>query len=199
MKFNYTLTQKQNEILSFIKQFAKEKNRLPILDEIAFETNTSKSNIHKHVRTLISKKVLSEAQGKQAYMLIEDENDTAQIPLLGIIAAGSPIEAIPNEETLDLKQFCGPDLYAQRIKGFSMIEAGINDADYVIIKKQQTAEAGQIIVAIVNDWEATLKYFYPKDDVIELRPANKDMKPQYHPADKVKIQGVLVSLFRNFS
>lgn len=199
MNTRYTLTQKQQEVLSFIRNFAKEQGRIPLLDEIGHDFNTAKSNVHKHVRNLIDKKALSEAQGKQAYTLIDEEEPAGLIPLLGYIAAGEPIEVIPNEDYLDVNRFCGPNLYALRIKGTSMIEAGIDDGDYIIIKKQQTAETGQIIVAIVNDWAATLKYFYPQNEVIELRPANKELESQYHSAKEVKIQGVLVSLFRDFS
>ena len=119
---------------------------------------------------------------------------------MGRIAAGCPIEAIPDQQNINLAQlFCGPDRYILKIAGDSMIEAGIWDEDFVVIQKASTAREGDIIVALVDRYEATLKYYHPKDTgVVELRPANSQMESMFYPADQVEIQGKMVGVFRSY-
>lgn len=127
--------------------------------------------------------------------------DDYRIPLLGKIAAGKPIEAMSNEDTLDLAGFfIGPDRYALRVTGDSMIEAGILDGDTVIIKKQSTARTGDIVVALIDRTEATLKRLGPsrQDKSVELQPENTTMKPMRYAASRVEIQGVLVGQLRSY-
>jgi repressor LexA len=124
-----------------------------------------------------------------------------EIPILGKIAAGTPIEAIQNEVSkisLPEKLSNNGEHFGLKISGDSMIEAGINDGDTVIVKKTNTANSGQIIVALIDDHEAMLKRIRKKGKVIALESANKRYETKIFGPDRVKVQGVLVSLYRNF-
>jgi len=194
------LTVKQSAVLNTIKVFAQENHRLPTLEEIGNELNIGRSTVHKHIRSLIKGGYLLESTGKAAYRFHNNLNSEDTLPYMGRIAAGAPIEAIPEQQNINLaKIFCGPDRYVLRISGDSMIEAGIWDEDYVVIQKQDYAQEGAIIVALINRYEATLKYYHPKDTgVTELRPANSLLKPMFYPSDNIEIQGVLVGVFRDY-
>ncbi len=174
---------------------------LPTLEEIGQEIGVGRSTVHKHIRSLINNNYLQEADGKAAYQIDgffnEDENS---LPYMGRIAAGCPIEAIPDQQNINMAQlFCGPNRYVLKIAGDSMIEAGIWDEDYVVIQKQSYAREGNIIVALVDRYEATLKYYHPKDTgVVELRPANSQMESMFYPAEMVEIQGVMIGVFRDY-
>ena len=195
------LTSKQALVLQTIQHLAQQMGYLPTLEEIGQEIGVGRSTIHKHIRSLINNDYLEEAEGKSAYQLknhyIEDENS---LPYMGRIAAGCPIEAIPDQQNINMAQlFCGPNRYVLKIAGDSMIEAGIWDEDFVVIQKQSHAREGNIIVALVDRYEATLKYYHPKDTgVVELRPANSVLESMFYPADMVEIQGVMVGVFRDY-
>ena len=195
------LTSKQALVLQTIQHLAQEMGYLPTLEEIGQEIGVGRSTIHKHIRSLINNDYLEEAEGKSAYQLknhyVENENS---LPYMGRIAAGCPIEAIPDQQNINMAQlFCGPNRYVLKISGDSMIEAGIWDEDYVVIQKQSHAREGNIIVALVDRYEATLKYYHPKETgVVELRPANSQMESMFYPADIVEIQGVMIGVFRDY-
>jgi len=123
-----------------------------------------------------------------------------RIPLLGRIAAGQPIEAIEDANYLDLAAFfIGPDRYALRVSGESMIDAGILDGDTVILRKQSTARPGDIVVALIDSQEATLKRLgHVKDGIVELIPENSSMKTMHYAAERVSFQGVLVGQLRSY-
>ncbi len=195
------LTSKQQATLACIKEFIREQGRHPTLEEIGGCLGVSaRSTVHQHVRALIGKGYLAEGQGKMAYRLVEEDfASPTSLPYHGKIAAGAPIEAIPGQDQIDLATtFCGPERYILRIDGDSMIEAGILDNDYVVIQKAETANNGDIVVALINGWEATLKYYFAHTTgVVELRPANSALPPMFYPADQVRIQGIMVGLFRD--
>ncbi len=192
------MTRQQQAVFNCIQQYFMDFSRQPTLAEIGFQLSLARSTVHAHVQKLIAQGFLKPGEGKAAYHL-EQQPDRFRLPLLGRIAAGQPIEAIENQDYLDLAEhFCGPERYVLRVSGDSMIEAGILDDDYVVIRKQETANVGDIIVALVNDFEVTLKYFYPQSgNHIELRPANSSMASMYYPANQVKVQGVMVGLIRD--
>lgn len=194
------LTSKQSLVLQTIKSLTQEMGYLPTLEEIGQSIGIGRSTIHKHIRTLINNGYLEEAEGKAAYQLPESFEEEGSLPYMGRIAAGCPIEAIPDQQNINLAQmFCGPDRYVLKIAGDSMIEAGIWDEDFVVIQKQSFAREGQIIVALVDKYEATLKYYHPKQTgVVELRPANSQLQPMFYPADQVEIQGVMIGVFRSY-
>jgi len=195
------LTSKQSQVLQTIQHLAQQMGYLPTLEEIGQDMGIGRSTIHKHIRTLINNGYLQEAEGKSAYQLADPlDEEEGSLPYMGRIAAGFPIEAIPDQQNINLAQlFCGPDRYVLKIAGDSMIEAGIWDDDYVVIQKRTSAREGDIIVALVDRYEATLKYYHPKDTgVVELRPANSQLQSMFYPADQVEIQGVMVGVFRSY-
>jgi repressor LexA len=195
------ITAKQQLVLDCIHYFIDEHTRQPTLSEISFKLGVGESGIHKHVRNLIDAGYLYESQGKAAYSVPNISKDTAALPFMGVIAAGRPIEAIPDIQSIDLaKSFCGPDRYVLRITGDSMIEAGLLDGDYVVVQKQLTAKRGDAVVALVDRSEATLKYYHPvaSKGFIELRPANASMKPMVYESKRVDVQGVVVGSFRQY-
>jgi len=192
------MTRQQQAVFHCIQQYVLDFGRQPTLAEIGLQLALARSTVHAHVRKLIAQGYLQPGEGKAAYHLDEEPNPF-RLPLLGRIAAGQPIEAIENEEYLDLAEhFCGPERYVLRVSGDSMIGAGILDDDYVIIRKQQTANVGDIVVALINDFEVTLKYFFPQSNgYVELRPANSNLAAMHYPASQVKVQGVMVGLIRD--
>lgn len=194
------LTSKQSLVLQTIQHLAQQMGYLPTLEEIGQEIGIGRSTIHKHIRTLINNNYLQEADGKAAYQLAEPFEEEGSLPYMGRIAAGCPIEAIPDQQNINMAQlFCGPDRYVLKIAGDSMIEAGIWDEDFVVIQKASSAREGDIIVALVDRYEATLKYYHPKDTgVVELRPANSQMQSMFYPADQVEIQGKMIGVFRSY-
>ncbi len=195
------LTSKQALVLQTIQHLAQQMGYLPTLEEIGQEVGVGRSTIHKHIRSLINNDYLEEAEGKSAYQLkSHNEENENSLPYMGRIAAGCPIEAIPDQQNINMAQFfCGPNRYILKISGDSMIEAGIWDEDYVVIQKQNHAREGNIIVALVDRYEATLKYYHPKDTgVVELRPANSQLESMFYPADMIEIQGVMIGVFRDY-
>jgi len=194
------LTNKQNLVLNVIREFIRDNQRQPTLEEIGMQIGIGRSTIHKHVQALIRTGHLVKSSGKFAYEYAGEGDELGSLPYLGQIAAGKPIEAIVDQKQINLaKFFCGSGRYVLRISGDSMIEAGIFDQDYVVIRKQETAKPGSIIVALVEQREATLKYYNPlPTGVVELEPANKELSTMYYPADQVVIQGVLIGVFRDF-
>lgn len=216
------LTEKQYRLLMYINKVLKETGCSPSFEEMKNAVGLkSKSGIHALIEALeernFIKKLPHKARALEVIRLprfkpsaiIEEEkkreqalqNSAAQIPLYGKIAAGTPIEAIANEtetvsvpfEMVDTGQF-----YALTIEGESMKEAGILDGDTVIIKKSETANNGEIVVALVDNSEATLKILKHDGDTIHLIPCNKDYKTQTFSADRVKIQGILSGLLRTY-
>ena len=194
------LTSKQALVLQTIQQLAQQMGYLPTLEEVGHEIGIGRSTVHKHIQTLINNGYLQEAEGKAAYQLSEPFEEEGSLPYMGRIAAGCPIEAIPDQQNINMAQlFCGPDRYVLKIAGDSMIEAGIWDEDFVVIQKQGYAREGNIIVALVDRYEATLKYYHPKDTgVVELRPANCQLESMFYPAEQVEIQGVMIGVFRDY-
>ncbi|MCH9698320.1 MAG: transcriptional repressor LexA [Gammaproteobacteria bacterium] len=193
------LTAKQLLVLENIQLYINQNGRQPTLTEIGARLGIGESGIHKHIRKLISLGYLNESEGKAAYQPIDEPERQGTLPLVGVIAAGQPIEAIPDRQSIDLvTSFCGPEHYALKVSGDSMIEAGILDGDYVVIRKQTIAKTGEIIVALISHVEATLKFYHPRDTgVVELRPANCEMESMFYPATEVEIQGVMIGSFRH--
>lgn len=199
-----TLTKRQKQILEFIKFYIKKYGMSPTIREIKNKFKLSaQSTIHQHINEL-AKKGFIEKNGSSARGIeIKKEkagNNLIEIPLLGIIAAGQPIEAIEAKgETVaisrnGIKKL--ENLYALRVQGDSMIEDGIFDGDIVVIKKQSVAENGQTVVAIIDDNEVTLKKIYQEKNRIKLQPANQSMLPFYRK--EVEIRGVVIKIIRNF-
>lgn len=197
------LTQLEQRILDFIRDYLDEHDHAPTLNEIgkALAIN-SKGTVHRYVQSLTDKGELEHVQrGWRGIRLASPTpNQSTTLPLVGRIAAGHPIEAIPDQQELNLSEmFVGKDRYALQIKGDSMIGIGILDGDLVIIEPRHTAEYGDVVVALVDEHETTLKrYKRYADGRIELSPENPDMRPMVYEPHRVRIQGILVGQLRTY-
>ena len=200
------LTTSEKKTLKFIQKYCIEKGYSPTLTEIAKGIGIkSKGVIHRYIRTLESLNLISVASHRKRGICLnleayENQSVAPIIPLLGRIAAGQPIEAIEGREEINLADFImNPDRYALHVSGDSMIEAGILDGDTVIVKHQNTAENGDIIVALIDGLEATLKRLKKlPDGMILLIPENKLMKGIVYEAKRIQIQGVVVGQLRSY-
>jgi len=197
------LTKRQKQILDYIKKFIEEKDYAPTIDEIKRHFRLSSlATVHKHIENLRNKDYLRKIENQPRSIQLNDKrklSDLIQIPLLGTIAAGAPIEAIEFPETITIPKSQiskSGKHFALRVQGDSMIDEGIFNNDVVIIKKQPTAENGETIVALLNDNEVTLKKVYKEKNRFRLQPANRALKPIY--VRKLVIQGKVISVIRNF-
>ena len=171
----------------------------------------SLATVHKHILSLEAKQYLkrgfNQSRSLEIGVKYYDEQrqhrqapPSLEIPMLGRIAAGAPVEAIAGEDTLNFGDFTGdPNTYALKVRGESMIEDHICDGDYVLIEKASHARNGEIVVALVNGMETTLKRFYVEPgDRVRLQPANAAMDPIYVPSAAVQIQGKLLAVLRKY-
>ena len=225
------LTKKQKNLLLFINKKLRSTGVPPSYEEMKESLNLkSKSGIHRLISALeergFIKRLAHKARALEVVKLpetasandiynsfspsvirggLDDKNlenkSGSEIPVLGNIAAGTPVEAIQNE----VMRIPMPDniekngeFFGLKVKGDSMIEAGINDGDTVIVKKADTAENGKIVVALIDDNEAMLKRIRRKGKTVALESANRNYETKIFGPDRVKVQGVLVSLYRNF-
>ncbi|MBU0708281.1 transcriptional repressor LexA [Patescibacteria group bacterium] len=194
------LTPKQKKILDFITLYYGENGFAPSLEEIGRNFRLKAvSTVHQHVKTLRSKGYLKkEINQPRGITPLAKSEDTVEIPLLGLIAAGNPIEVIENPEPLLVnKQLLAKsgEHYALRVIGNSMLDEGIFDGDTVIVREQKTAENGETVVAIIGGNEATLKKIYRERDCVRLQPANQAFLPLF--PKEIEIRGKVISIIRN--
>jgi repressor LexA len=196
------LTRRQQDIYDYLHNNAESFVHPPTYDELCQQLGlSSRGSLHKHIQALIEAGLVEPMEGRWGIRLVEWEQVDGGIPHLGDIAAGRPIQAIPQPEFLPVPDFLlsKRPCYALTVKGESMIEAGIMDGDLVIIEKRDTARNGEIVVALINNEEATLKRQQNNHDgTVTLIPENRAMEPMTYPAEQVQIQGVLVSLLRRY-
>jgi repressor LexA len=224
------LTKKQKNLLLYINKKIRSTGVSPSYEEMKISLNLkSKSGIHRLITALeergFIRRLAHKARALEVLKLPETasandiyntfspsiikggldsdnkKNRVSEVPVLGKIAAGTPIEAIQNEVSrvsLPEELNKNGEHFGLKVSGDSMIEAGINDGDTVIVKKTNTANSGQIVVALIDDHEAMLKRIRKKGKVIALESANKGYETKIFGPDRVKVQGVLVSLYRNF-
>ncbi|MDC3088057.1 transcriptional repressor LexA [Candidatus Pelagibacter sp.] len=223
------LTKKQKNLLLFINKKLRSSGVSPSYEEMKESLNLkSKSGIHRLISALeergFIKRLAHKARALEVIKLPEtasandiynsfspsvikgglDEkplSDEFEVPVLGKIAAGTPVEAIQNEVSripLPTNLEKNGDYFGLKVQGDSMIEAGINEGDTVIIRRTDTADNGKIVVALIDDHEAMLKRIRKKGKVVALESANKNYETKIFGPDRVKVQGVLVSLYRNF-
>ena len=223
------LTKKQKNLLLFINKKLRSSGVSPSYEEMKASLNLkSKSGIHRLISALeergFIKRLADKARALEVIKLpetasandiynsfspsvikggLDNEQEVGgvEIPVLGKIAAGTPVEAIQNEvsriplpENIEKKG----EYFGLKVQGDSMIEAGINDGDTVVIKKTDTADNGKIVVALIDDHEAMLKRIRKKGKTVALESANKNYETKIFGPDRVKVQGVLVSLYRSF-
>src|SRR5580658_4581616 len=199
------LTPRQLDVVVAIRNYRHLHGYAPTMQELADQLGTSKVTIFEHVGALERKRVLTRDKHKARSMEIiadeklPDENRSTKLPLLGNIAAGSPIEAVENREEIDLEQMfhSRSGVYVLRVRGESMIDDHLCDGDYVVIERRETARNGEQVVALLDTGEATLKRFYREGGgKIRLQPANRAMEPRIVNADQCRIQGVVIGVLR---
>jgi repressor LexA len=195
------LTRRQQEILDFLRDHAHGLEHPPTLDELCAMLGLhSRGSLHKHVQALVAAGYVEPMDGQhRGVRLIPQEPEDAGIPLLGTIAAGQPIEAVPQPELMQVPPQLRTDrpCYVLKVRGDSMCEAGILDGDYVVIEQRETARNGEIVVALVRGEEATLKRILEPGRTI-LYPENSSMAALELDPDEVRIQGVLVGQMRSY-
>lgn len=193
------LTERQRQIYEFIREKIESRGYGPTVREIGLGFDIKSPNgVMCHLKALEKKGLIKrEGFSARAIQLIAHRPPSVGLPFLGLVAAGKPMAAVAQEERLHLGElFEGPNMYALQVKGQSMIEDHINDGDYVIIRKQEEAENGTRVVAMVND-EVTLKKFFRKKDQIRLEPANGTMDPIIVDSkEDARVLGVLVGVVR---
>lgn len=195
------ITKRQKQVLDFIKSYKKKHKYSPSLEEIRDNLGISSiSTAHYHVKKLQEAGYLQKEYNQPRAVSPIKEKETIEVPIVGTIAAGQPIEAIevPDDTITITKNEVGKfgNYYALRVQGNSMIDEGIFDGDIVVIKQQPTADDGQTVVAIINDNEATLKKIYREKDRFRLQPANPSLFPIY--TKELEIRGIVVKIIRNF-
>ena len=192
------LTTREQDTLDFIQKYMAQHKQAPLLTEIAQGLGiNSKGVIHRYVSALEQTGYLRRNPKTRGLELI-DQLDADELPLLGRIAAGKPIEAIEDQHQLNFSRLLGgSNRYVLQVKGHSMIDEGIRNNDYVVIEHAQTARSNQIVVALIDENDVTLKRVqYPRKDRVRLIPANKAMQAKDYDADRIKIQGILIGQVR---
>src|SRR5271165_1636092 len=206
------LTRRQKEVLDFIADFIDENGYSPSYDEIAQALQlASLATVHKHIQALESRNYLRRSFNQSrslevAAKYMQERRKSrqtvrqAEIPLMGRIAAGAPVEAIAGQDTLQFADFTGKgETFALQVSGESMIEDHICSGDFVLVEKTAEVEDGEIVVALVNNNDATLKRFYrEKDGRIRLQPSNSSMSPIYVQPEDLQIQGRVLSVLRKY-
>ncbi len=201
------LTPRQLDVVVAIRNYRHINGYAPTMQELADQLGTSKVTIFEHIGALEKKRVIRRDKHKARSLeiiseeLLPDENRSTKLPLLGNIAAGSPIEAVENREELDLEKLFSSrqGVYVLRVRGESMIDDHLCDGDYVVIERRETAKNGEQVVALLDSGEATLKRFYKEGSKIRLQPANRSMEPRVVSADQCKVQGVVIGVLRSYN
>lgn len=195
------LTEREQATLRFIADYILKYRKAPLLTEIAEGLGIqSKGVVHRYLSVLEEQGYIRRHQRHRGIELV-DHPDYNEVPLLGRIAAGKPIEAIEDRELINFAHLLGgSNRYVLQVKGHSMIDEGIRSGDLVVIEQSSTARNNQIVVALIDNYEVTLKRIkFLSRDVIRLVPANKNMQPKDYSADRITIQGVLVGQVRMYS
>ena len=195
------LTRLEQKILDSIKSYYAKYNEMPTIRGLGKIINiSSPGTVGRYINSLVDKGYLEREARIWRGLKLTTLDDDGSLPLMGRIAAGKPIEAIVGENELNPNALLlGENRYALQVTGDSMIDAGIRDQDWVIICAQDHADNGQIVVALIDQMETTLKYLhYLGDDFIELRPANIALDSMRYETNRVLIQGVIVAQMRTY-
>ena len=203
------ITARQRQVYDFIRRYVETNDQPPTIAEIGKQFQmTSSASVHSILSVLeregLIKRIPNVSRGIELVKVPTPEGDTDEfeIPLLGLVAAGQPIEAILAHETVAApKNMMGRGrMFALRVRGDSMIEENIQDNDIIIVSSQQTAENGQMVVALIDGNYATVKKFYKETDFIRLEPANPQFKPIFiKTPERIQIQGIVRGLIRNYA
>jgi len=201
------LTRRQREVYDFLDQFIEQHGYSPSFEEIGSALGLSSlATVHKHLNNLQEKGMLNRNYNRSRSIdLVKVRTRTKKpaidlsLPLVGVIAAGRPLEAVENPESISLGDFTrAKDVYVLKVKGESMQDEHIVDGDFVLVEKTSTARNGEIVVALVSKSEATLKRIYQEGETIRLQPSNAAMKPIIVPAVDVEVQGRVIGVLRKY-
>jgi repressor LexA len=196
------LTKRQTEIYHYLRDNADHFDHPPTHDELCEALGlSSRGSLHKHIQALIQAGLVEPMEHtRRGIRLVEQAEQETGIPFLGTIAAGRPLEAIAQPETMQVpEELLGKNpCYVLQVRGDSMIEAGILDGDYVVIEQRDSARNNEIVVALVNNEEATLKRIEQQPGQVILHPANAAMTALIYSPDEVQVQGVLCGLLRSY-
>ena len=200
------LTKRQREMLDFIEGFGRFRGYSPSFEEIAQSFGyRSLATVHEHLSNLQAKGYIRKNYNEsRSIELVDGELRVAavELPLHGNVAAGMPIEAIEGNESIavpeDMISGSLNEHYVLRVRGSSMIEEQIRDGDYVIVQSRDTAQNGEMVIALVDGENATMKKFYREDNEIRLQPANSALTPMYFDPSRIMIQGVVIGVIRRY-
>jgi repressor LexA len=200
------LTKRQREMLDFIEGFVRFRGYSPSFEEIAENFGyRSLATVHEHLSNLQAKGYITKNFNEsRSIELVDAEFGLAaiELPLKGTVAAGQPIEAIDERETVgvpeDMIAGSTGEHYVLRVRGSSMIDEQIRDGDYVIVQSRETAHNGEMVIALIDGENATMKKFYRESRRIRLQPANPTLEPMYFDEDRVTIQGVVIGVIRRY-
>jgi repressor LexA len=200
------LTKRQKEILDFLEGFLGENGYAPSFEEIARHFGyTSLATVHEHLENLKQKGYIRKSYNASRSLELVPTGMTAaavELPLLGSVAAGFPIEAITDNETVAVPEDFlsrGGEHYVLRVKGDSMIDEQIKDGDYVIVNARRSANNGEMVVALVGGESATVKKFYRENGGrVRLQPANMTMAPMFYREHEIAVQGIVIGVIRRY-
>ena len=197
-------TPRQMEILRYIRRFTRDHGYSPTMQEIGDHLGLNKVTVYEHVGALVKKGLLNRGarhkarslQVSEDFVFPEDESDETGLPFLGRIAAGGPVEAFEDSRTMNVGELFPPDgdTFILEVGGDSMIDDHICEGDFAVCRRTSTAHDGDIVVALLDDGETTLKRFFREKNRIRLQPANDAYQPIY--TENVQIQGVLTGVIR---
>ncbi|HEU4401145.1 MAG TPA: transcriptional repressor LexA [Candidatus Polarisedimenticolia bacterium] len=198
-------TKRQKEVLEQIRSFIAEKGYAPSLQEIARRCGLSSvATVHKHLSLLQERGLLKREKSRRRGIELQPlppSHFAVEVPLLGTIAAGRPIEAIPDPQQVQLpRDLVGRGrTYVLKVAGDSMRDEQIRDGDYIVVEERQEARDGEVVVALIDGREATLKTLHRERGRIRLQPANPSMKPIYVRPGDLRIQGVVTGVIRRYA
>ncbi len=199
------ITRRQKEVLDFLSSFTQRKGYSPSYEEIAAGLGlNSLATVHKHITNLHNKGMLQRAHNRSRSIDVLSPRTSRKggerLPLMGRIAAGQPVEAIETAESISLSEIIGNrEVFALEVRGDSMRDEHIVNGDYVLVERTNTAREGEIVVALVDGSDATLKRYYKEGNLIRLQPSNNEMAPIFAPADRVAIQGKVLGMLRKYA
>lgn len=199
------LTKRQREILDYLNDFIQEHGYAPSLEEIGRRFNLSSlATVHKHLTNLQEKGFIRRAWNRSRSVELvatASAGRAIELPMLGFVAAGSPIEAVAGTETIAVPETLAGkrDSYVLRVRGDSMIDEQIRDGDFVIVEDRKSADNGEMVIALVGGLDVTLKKFFRDNGRVRLQPANPAMQPILLDADQVQVQGVVVGIMRKYT
>lgn len=203
------ITKRQRQVYDFIAEFVARNGYSPSFEEIGEALGLSSlATVHKHISNLESKGLLKRDYNRSRSIDVVPMRGKAkaaaaesrvELPLVGRIAAGRPVEQVAQPETISLTDFTrSKDVYVLQVTGASMQDEHIVDGDYVLVEKTQTARNGEIVVALINGSDTTLKRIFKEGDTVRLQPSNATMQPIMVPATNVQVQGRVVGVLRKY-